>query len=191
MLEKKCLPITGMGAGCRFALLALVSALLLGSASFIYYRNSVDDAQHRIEAAENHFVRMQKVALSQDLRHVIYDMSYLMDQVHLHFSRYDGPERASRSRHFFAEDFLSFIQSSELYDHIRFMDVNGKELIKVAYHDGKAAITPDKELQSQANLDAFRKANQLDIHEIFISPMQTDADQVQLKKPGRAAGQSH
>ena len=166
-----------------FVALSLASLLFVIAVGYAYFLVTIKAEWSRLAAEEIRHVQIQKAALDQSLIHVDFNMSYLINQVEQHFKRYDRPENSQVSKKFFSEDFLSFIQTNNLYKRIRLLNVNGMELINVVCNHGNPLILPDSKLQFQGDEIYYKRANSFNKNELYISPMQLDTEEGGAAEP--------
>jgi len=166
----------------RWFLLLLLSltlaAVMIAVVARVYYQLCWDDAWDQVRVEEAHHVQLQREALTDDLRHVAYTLAFLNDQV--------GSHLASKSRMtvgFFKQDLFSFINSSDLYDQIRLIDLSGMEVARVDYNDGEPVVTPKEQLQFKGERYYFKQSVGLKRGEIYISPMDLNVEHGQVERP--------
>ncbi|MDX8406578.1 MAG: PAS domain-containing protein [Mariprofundus sp.] len=155
-----------------------LAALLIAMMARAYYQLHWDDAWDQIRVEEAHHVQLQGEVLSGDLRHIAYTLAFLRNQVGAHL-----PDPGKGGNDSFTFDLLSFINTSDLYDQIRLLDVSGMELARVDYNNGQPLITPDKQLQFKGNSAYFKQAVKLNPGEIYISPLDLNIEHGQVERP--------
>ena len=153
-------------------------SLLIITGSFLYFQIRAEETRALIALEEQHHVEIQSEVLKSDLTHISYILSYLRDQVRLHGHGESDWDRAS-----FAQDIYSFMQSNELYDQIRFIDVNGMEVVRVDYNRGEPALVMQEELQFKGDRHYFRQSMTLGENEIYISPLDLNVELGKVELP--------
>lgn len=74
--------------------------------------------------------------------------------------------------------FVKMMESKPYYDSIRYLDENGKEMVRIDVDKGKIRIVPPSELENQANTEYFIATMKLNPGTIYFSP-------INLKKKGK------
>ncbi|MBF0274610.1 MAG: sensor histidine kinase [Nitrospinae bacterium] len=81
------------------------------------------------------------------------------------------------------EDYISFIHKRGLYDQLRFIDLEGQEVVRVNYNEGNAAKTLKKDLQNKSSRYYFTETIKLNKNEIFISPLDLNKEHGEIERP--------
>lgn len=84
---------------------------------------------------------------------------------------YDSEETSSESqwKYRMAATFVAQMESTGLYDQLRYIDNDGYEVVRVDFVDGKARRVPDSALQNKAKRDYFIEANKIGPGEVYVS----------------------
>lgn len=77
----------------------------------------------------------------------------------------------------------TFADSYGYYDQIRVLTLDGMELVRINYDDSTANITPVPELQNKSGRDYIVQGNQLADEEVYISPLELNAEQDLIEIP--------
>ncbi len=81
------------------------------------------------------------------------------------------------------ETLLSLVQNKQFYDHIRYIDQNGEEIIRVALRDGKSILIEKNELQNKKNRYYFKTTMDLDRGQIYISKLDLNIENGEIETP--------
>ena len=81
------------------------------------------------------------------------------------------------------QDFISIANTHKIYDQIRFLDLNGYEILRVNYKNHSAYIVPDNQLQYKGHRYYFLKAKNLLKNEIYISPLDLNVENNKIEIP--------
>ncbi len=81
------------------------------------------------------------------------------------------------------QDFLSFSRNRGHYDKIRFLDQNGRELVRVDLRHGQPAAVPHHQLQNKSQPYYFQDIRRLPPGCIYISPLDLNFKKQQIEKP--------
>ncbi len=149
----------------RVFLLTALSMLIAGIAWYIY-QEEIRNYRKNIAIEQTHHLENQTTLIREDFKHCAYALLFLANQVRLH-----KPFTTTAGLNALGDDFISFLDSSELYDQIRLLDIHGTEVFRARYHAGKPGITPENELKQSGGSEYFLKTIALDANEIYISPM--------------------
>jgi diguanylate cyclase (GGDEF)-like protein/PAS domain S-box-containing protein len=69
------------------------------------------------------------------------------------------------------------------YDSISYLDMQGREVVRVDYRGGRAVSVPPSRLRDKASRSYFRAANQLGRGEIYVSPIALSTQRGKLEIP--------
>lgn len=69
------------------------------------------------------------------------------------------------------------------YNQVIILDINGKEVIRVNYKDGKTSLVNSNYLQNKSHLDYFQEALKLNKGDIYISPMELNIEHEKIETP--------
>lgn len=117
--------------------------------------------------------------LSREFRWVQSDLLYLAGQDLLRGLAMD----ADRPLAALQEEFVRLAEHKRAYDQIRFLNAEGKEVVRVNYADGKATVVPEDELQTKANRYYYQEALALPSNAVFVSPLDLNVEHGQIERP--------
>lgn len=83
----------------------------------------------------------------------------------------------------FHKELLTFARFKGIYDQIRLIDANGREQLRINYHDGTARLVPEEELQDKGNRYYFTDTIRLPRNAIYISPFDLNIENGALERP--------
>ena len=162
----------------------LVAGLLVGLSFFFFYQQEIESWQDALEKRELAQVRLQDQVLAGELKTVVSDLLFLVDQ----FAEHRVQQAADKERQvldFFAEEILLFVEQKKLYDQIRFIDNSGMETIRVNLAREHAYLVPSDELQVPNTAFYFEAAKDLDKGEVFVSRFVLNAEQGRVDELGK------
>ncbi|MCG6186388.1 sensor histidine kinase [Maribellus maritimus] len=81
------------------------------------------------------------------------------------------------------ETFYEFALSKETYNQIRYIDVSGKEKVRINYSEGKAEIVEKKKLQDKSKRYYFQEIKRLPQDSVFFSPMDLNVEKDAIEIP--------
>ncbi|ENQ8701975.1 diguanylate cyclase domain-containing protein [Vibrio harveyi] len=74
-------------------------------------------------------------------------------------------------------------QRKEVYDQLRYLDMQGNEVIRINFNGGHSEVVPKKELQNKAKRYYFSKALKLGCRKIYVSPLDLNIEHGQIEVP--------
>ncbi|MDQ6958541.1 MAG: ATP-binding protein [Mariprofundaceae bacterium] len=163
----------------RFSLLiALSASILIVGVAFFIYREEIRNYRQNISIEQASHLKNQTTVIRENLRHSTYSLLFLTNQIRLHqaFKTTTGLKAL-------ANDFISFLDSNELYDRISLLDIHGMEVLNVRYDAGKPGIAPEGELQWKGGRDAFVRRIMLSTNDLYISPMVLATEHGEVEQP--------
>jgi len=78
---------------------------------------------------------------------------------------------------------VSMSQRKEIYDQIRYLDLDGNEVVRVNFNNGQATVVPQAQLQNKAHRYYFKKAKQLDCNQVYVSPLDLNIEHGVIEMP--------
>jgi len=153
----------------------LISAILFAGIRF--------DRQLRVNATEiveRSRIEVAREQVVRDLSAVDADLRVLANLPLLR--RYlDGGDPVYRAE--IEEMFLDLSRETRRYDQIRYLDVDGQEIIRVNYNDGKPLSVPRARLQNKSKRYYFSDTFGLNQGEIFVSPLDLNVEEGKVELP--------
>ncbi len=70
-----------------------------------------------------------------------------------------------------AQDFAALSRERDFYKQVRFLDVNGNEVVRVDRENGEAVVVPQQQLQNKADRPYFAGTINLPQGAVFVSPL--------------------
>ncbi|GLR05815.1 GGDEF domain-containing protein [Vibrio hyugaensis] len=74
-------------------------------------------------------------------------------------------------------------QRKEVYDQLRYLDMEGNEVVRINFNEGHAQIVPEEQLQNKSHRYYFAKAMQLGCRKIYVSPLDLNMEHGQIEAP--------
>ena len=140
--------------------------MLIAGIAWYIYQEEIRNYRKNIAIEQTHHLENQTTLIREGFKHCAYNLLFLANQVRLH-----KPFTTAAGSNALGDDFISFLDSSELYDQIRLLDIHGKEVFGAQYYAGKPRITPENKLKQSTGSEGFLTTIALDANEIYISPM--------------------
>ncbi|MFQ5344911.1 MAG: diguanylate cyclase domain-containing protein [Mariprofundus sp.] len=162
----------------RFLAYALGFLLILSLISGLFYVQKIDGEKKQIAIEQKNHLVIHANSMSYNLKQLGYALLFLVDQVRLH-QPFEEPE----GREIFADDMISFLQTTELFDQLRLLDTRGMELVRANYNDGHPSLTPENELQNKRDRYYVRDTLRLDANQVYISPLDLNIENGKVEIP--------
>ncbi|MGF1725396.1 diguanylate cyclase domain-containing protein [Photobacterium nomapromontoriensis] len=74
-------------------------------------------------------------------------------------------------------------QRKEIYDQIRYLDINGNEIVRINFKNGQAIVVPQEQLQNKSHRYYFTEALKLQCNKVYISPLDLNIEHGKLEIP--------
>ncbi|MFH2134690.1 MAG: diguanylate cyclase [Pseudomonadota bacterium] len=164
----------------RFALFFLPAAFLLtiAVAAYIDADSSLNLKITKVREAAR--VENAHAQIAQDFREVITDLRVLAEMPDLlHYL--DGGSRAQHddlSRHM-----LVIAKEARRYDQLRYIDIKGKEVVRINFNAGQPVIVPQSDLQDKSTRYFFRDTIKLGRGEVYVSPLDLNIEHGEIEQP--------
>ncbi len=160
-----------------FFLIPASIALIIGIA--LHYTLHIKANLKTLESTDLLNVRLAQITVNNVLRDIVSDIKYLQE----HNEASNGFINTPHARKILEEDFLSFSKNRKIYDQIRFLNLNGKEIVRVNYNNGHPIAVNEDQLQTKDN--RYYVANTIDLKrdEIYWSPFDLNIENNQIESP--------
>lgn len=162
----------------RFILLASTAVLLVSLLCLSFYQLEFNNIRKVYETEETNHVELHSIAMSYDLSPTLMALGFLSRHVRDHLITY-GEETWDD----LAMEFSSYLESTDLFDQIRFLDAGGMEIIRVNYNSGQAVIVPENKLQRKNQRSYFFQTIRLNSGEFYSSPLDLNIENGVVERP--------
>ncbi len=163
-----------------FSGLFIALTLLLGVVAAAHFYVDYRAERTLRDAREKLNVELARGALAADIAAVTTDLLFLGRLVEsLSFER---SATAARKR-YLGEVFLTFSQEKGLYDQIRFLDVNGLELVRVNLEGGDPVVVDDSHLRDKSGRYYVGGALGLGRGQVYLSPLDLNIEDGVVEQP--------
>jgi signal transduction histidine kinase len=164
----------------RFLRFSLPSAILISGIAFYFYFSEIETIKQTYETQENVNIKIGKMAIAADLEFIATDLMVLAQHNAFHQMQDSLNQDAIT---LLEQDFLVFSQTKQLYDQVRFLDMDGMEIVRINFNAAQAFIVSKKHLQNKSKRYYFKDVIQLNKGEIFVSPFDLNIEHGQIEKP--------
>lgn len=159
-------------------LIALLIMLVLLISGYVTFQRS--DSESRSQFNHEISLSIQSIAsdVESDLAHLTFSMLFIVDQVRLHKPFSKGGQKS-----ILAQDFISFLNTSDFFDQLRLLDRHGHETIRANYNNGSPVLARSDELQNKGDSYYFKKTIGLKRQEIYLSPLDLNMEHGRIEQP--------
>lgn len=153
----------------------VLSFFFLAITFYIQINTNVVSRKEAIET-EQSLVNSENVIITSRINRIIADFLYITDTFRL-----SGAESGDYAA--LTNQWLAFSNRKRLYDQIRFINPEGKEIVRVNYASTGAYITQPENLQNNAGRLYFTQAIALPKNHIYISGMDLNEENDKIQIP--------
>ncbi len=170
----------GTSLGLRSILIWLPLALLALLVVVFVYREEMQGELRILKVNQGTQVAFQFHRGRQILRQQTAEILALSQD---HLLRNWPQNPTAHDRQTLALQFANIMRHREIYDQVRLLDLDGRELVRVNYSARKPTIVPLDQLQDKSGRYYFRKAVGLDQGQVFVSRFDLNQEHGQLEMP--------
>lgn len=163
-----------------FAGVLTALTLLLGAVLAVHYYVDFRAERTRRETSESVNVELARRAMAADIATVSTDLMFLAR--HLESLSFD-PVAAEARRRYLAEVFLTFAREKGLYDQVRFLDLGGREVVRVNLRAGRPELVDVERLQDKSGRYYVAQALRLGPGRVYLSPLDLNVEDGQVEQP--------
>ncbi len=121
-------------------------------------------------------------SLQRDVSGIVRAMRYLADSDSLRgFLEQETPQRKIQAE----KTFATFARHMDRYDQIRWLDLDGRERLRIDHRNGKTRIVPQSELQDKSDRYYYRETIVLPPGSVFVSPLDLNMEHGKVEEPHR------
>lgn len=164
----------------RFLIVWLSTMLVLAAVIWAFYLVQAKSALALQKAAEREAVQLATQASLTEFSNVRSDLLYLADQYTLLDSDSSDTPLAYAP---LAARYLAFATRKALYDQVRFLDVNGREIVRVNWNNGHPESVPAARLQDKSDRAYVRETLALTRDEVYVSPLDLNIEEGKIEQP--------
>ena len=164
----------------RFLIIFLPGTLLLSGVFGIFYLSYERLEKKILERQEAYTVESQVKAMAATFQAIESDLLFLAEQRAL--ARFTE-SKAETDRQQVIAEYLSFCRQKGFYDQIRFLDMEGMEIIRVNARGEEVWSVPGEDLQPKKGRYYFADILERSKGEIQISPLDLNMERGQVERP--------
>lgn len=164
------------------ALLGLAFSVLLAIPFVFYQRAEFDNNQGLLHAEQEQVVKLAAGAIQQEMAAVLSDLRYLSRHYEIgHHQAQPSPG----SHTDLAYEYLALVEQKPYYGQVRFIGVDGMEVVRVAAHEDGATITTDAALRNRRDQTYITETLRLAPGQIYVSPLDLNFELGAVETPPR------
>ncbi|MCH4890021.1 GGDEF domain-containing protein [Acidaminobacter sp. JC074] len=156
-----------------FALLFIVTLFVVLVIQTVYEYSLISETKDIMIEEEQVALSTIKKVIGNDLKNVVSDLEFMKLEMISHHDESFNYDHV----------WCNFIKSKKFYDQIRFIDVSGKELVRVNYDDGHVDIVPEDQLQNKSDRYYFKEAIDLEPNTFHISDLDLNVENGEIEQP--------
>ena len=164
----------------RFILLFLPSFLIFVIAVIATQRLTLNAKLENVRNAETLNISKQKDIIINNLTSIFSDLTFLANQQDLTRIK---DSISMTGRRFLGIDFKVFLESKLIYDQIRYINPQGREVVRANFNKGEPFIVPPDQLQSKKHRYYFKEIVGWHKDEVFISPLDLNVEYGEIEIP--------
>ncbi|RNE88912.1 diguanylate cyclase domain-containing protein [Marichromatium sp. AB31] len=164
-----------------FFAIFLAIAAVIGGLGAIFYQSEVKRYLENTAEQERYRIELLRYLVHGTFDDVIGDLFVLAGQNELEWLLVDGDTQHLRSA--IADEYLAFSTLKGVYDQLRFLDLEGRERVRVNYNDGAPAVVRNADLQDKHHRYYFTASLALRRGQVYVSPFDLNIEHGGLERP--------
>jgi two-component system sensor kinase FixL len=149
-------------------LLGLAFSALLAIPFVFYQRAETENSLSLMQAEQERIIKLAASAIHQEMDAVLSDLRYLSQHnaIRNHLAR---DSRGSRID--LATEYVGLARQKRLYDQVRFIGLDGSEVVRVDFNNGHPETVADPDLEDRHDRAYFEETLWLSPGQIYVSPL--------------------
>ena len=160
-----------------FFLIPASVALIIAIA--LHYTLHIKASLKTLESTDLLNVRLAQITVNNVLKDIASDIKYLKE----HNEARNGFINTPRARMILEEDFLSFSKNRKIYDQIRYLNLEGEEIVRINFNNGSPEPVSEELLQKKDNRYYVANTISLKRNEIYWSPFDLNIENHKIEQP--------
>jgi signal transduction histidine kinase len=171
---------TRLEALWRAALIFLPLAALTTIVFALIYRTEIDAARGVLKVNEEKTVELERAAATASLSDLAAGISVLAADPFLQdWLATDNPALRTGLE----QEYLAFIEHRPEFDQVRFIGLDGREMVRADHAGGSPHVAPVADLQDKSNRPYVKSGLSLGRDEIYISPFDLNVENGEIELP--------
>jgi PAS domain S-box-containing protein len=164
----------------QFFVFILPLLVVLIVAAVIHYQIHIQLAHQKIQRNDALNIELMKKTIASVLDNIVSDLLFLAEHNEIS-GNFDHNSLSSRIN--IIDEFVVFAKNKKLYDQIRYIDNNGKEVVRINFNSGVPIAVPNKLLQEKKERYYFNETIKLNKREIYWSPFDLNIENGVIERP--------
>ena len=164
----------------QFLTFSAIASVLVVSAAAVHYRANLSADRSALETSERLNVKLGVTTLGEELRSLGSDVLFLAKNNELK-GAFASDDRALRQA--LAQELKIFIKEKRVYDQIRYIGLDGIELVRVNFNSGDVEVVPQHRLQNKAGRYYVTESLKTPRGQIYVSPLDLNIEQGAVEQP--------
>lgn len=161
-------------------LLGGVFSALLAIPFVIYQQVESDNNLSLLEAEQERVIKLAAGTIHQEMGAILSDLRYLSQHNELR----DYLSDATRSSRLdLATEYLGLVRQKRIYDQVRLIGLDGREVVRVRFNDGRSEIVADQDLRDRRASSDVENMLRLSPGQIYVSPLELDMEKASVARP--------
>ncbi|UCF10809.1 MAG: adenylate/guanylate cyclase domain-containing protein [Candidatus Bipolaricaulota bacterium] len=163
-----------------FIVLAVPSTMAMASVSWLLHGAAASRRMDQAQSDARHALAMRNDAAQSEIQLAVSDLLFLaeLNEIKAFISPAGG---ASREK--LEAELLAFSNSRAIYDQIRILSAEGRELLRVNRADGESYVVPASDLQFKGDRYYFEEARTCEWGTVYVSPLDLNVENGQIELP--------
>jgi len=168
----------------QFCVMFIPVALLVIGVVASFYQGEVREELNQKTFESQRLAERHEDQVRQAFRSMIADIRTLSEHTRLR-AFLDHPSEQNREA--LGDDFLAFYAYRGMYDNVRVLDEQGKEVVRVDSRGGRPAVVTDALLRDKGERYYFSDTMRLDSGKVYVSPFDLTIEGGKVSKPIKPA----
>jgi len=161
--------------------LFILLVLVLGGNFYSRQKTAIDNQNQLILSNEKERLKLIKHIARFHIDEFISDAYFLSKGETL--SRFIISRKPHIDKVHVEKEFVTLARERKKYDQIRYLNAQGKELVRINYNHGDPSITPERYLQDKSGRYYFQDSFNTNQGQIYISPLDLNKEQGKIELP--------
>ena len=163
----------------HFLLFLIPVSMVLIIGIGLHYSVHVKANLETLEKTDLLNVRLAQLTVNNVLQDIVSDIKYLQEHNQLR----NGFINTPRAKKILEQDFLSFSKNRKIYDQIRYLNLEGEEIVRINDKNGQPYVVDEKQLQQKDNRYYVANTLALARNEIYWSPFDLNIENHKIETP--------
>lgn len=163
----------------HFLLFLIPVSLVLIIGIILHYSLHIKANLKTLEKTDLLNIHLAQLTVNNVLQDIASDIKYLQEHNQLR----NGFIKTPRAKKILEQDFLSFSKNRKIYDQIRYLDLQGKEIVRINNNNDQPYAVAKEQLQKKDSRYYVTNTLALKKNDIYWSPFDLNIENHQIEKP--------